>query len=417
MEHWALILILISAGFAIAEQPSTVSVRDYGALGDGKTDDTKAFEKAMAAVAPKGGTVSVPVGNYLIKTHLVVPAKVTLEGIWKVPTAWTQNEGSTLLAVEGEGKETGPAFITLGPNSTIKGLTVFYPNQKKDKISAYPWCVQGAGGDNSSVVDCLLVNPYQGVDFGTNPCGRHYVRNLYGQPLRRGLFVDQCYDIGRIENVHFWPFWSWDGNEYIKKWLWENGEAFIFARTDWEYVFNTFCFGYKVGYRFTESKNGAMNGNLSGIGADATVVAVLVEQTQPPGLLITNGEFVSFGGDQPTEVVVGPKHNGVVQFQNCAFWGPANQIAKIEGKGYVSFNNCNFCDWSAKGKTVPAISLLGGALSVVGCNFMRTWPQVECLLGAESLIFTSNRLGGPLAVANPGKVQAQIGMNTEKKAK
>jgi hypothetical protein len=417
MKHWALILTLISAGFAAAEQPSTVNVRDYGALGDGQADDTAAFDKAMAVVAPKGGTVSVPVGNYLIKTHLVVPPKVTLEGIWKVPTAWTQNEGSTLLAVEGEGKESGPAFITLGPNSTIKGLTVFYPNQKKDKIAPYPWCVQGAGGDNSSVVDCLLVNPYQGVDFGTHPCGRHYVRNLYGQPLRRGLFVDQCYDIGRIENVHFWPFWSWDGNEYMKKWLWENGEAFIFARTDWEYVHNTFCFGYRVGYRFTASATGAMNGNLVGIGADATVISVLVEQTQPPGLLITNGEFVSFGGDQPTEVVVGPKHVGVVQFQNCAFWGPANQIAKIEGKGYVSFNNCNFCDWSAKGKTVPAISLLGGALSVVGCNFMRAWPQVECLLGAESLIFTSNRLGGPLGVANPGKVQTQIGLNVEKKAK
>ena len=90
-----------------------MSVRDFGAVGDGKTDDTAAFEKAMAMVAPKGGTVSVPVGNYLINTHLVVPAQVTLEGVWKIPTASTENLGSTLLAVEGEGKETGQAFITL----------------------------------------------------------------------------------------------------------------------------------------------------------------------------------------------------------------------------------------------------------------------------------------------------------------
>jgi hypothetical protein len=410
-------LLGVAALGADAHSPSTVNVRDFGAAGDGVTDDTAAFTQAMAMVVPHGGTVSVPVGNYLIKTHLVVPAKVTLEGIWKIPTAFTQNEGSTLLAVEGEGQESGPAFITLNSNSTIKGLTVFYPNQRKDKIAPYPWCVQGAGGDDASVVDCLLVNPYQGVDFGTHPCGRHYIRNLYGQPLRRGIFVDQCYDIGRIENVHFWPFWSWDGNEYIKDWLWKNGEAFVFARTDWEYVFNTFCFGYKVGYRFTESKAGAMNGNLSGIGADASVVAVQVDETQPPGLLITNGEFVAFGGDDPTEVVVGPKHTGVVQFQNCAFWGPASQIAKIGGKGYVSFNNCNFCDWAAKGKTVPAMTLTGGALSVVGSNFMRPWPQVELLDGSESLIFTSNRLGGPLQVSNPAKAQAQIGLNVEKKRK
>ena len=255
----------------------------------------------------------------------------------------------------------------------------------------------------------------EGIDTVTS--SRHLIRNDSGQPLRRGVLVDENYDIGRIENVHFWPFWSWDGNEYMKKWMWENSEAFIFARTDWEYVFNTFCFGYKVGYRFIELPDGAMNGNLSGIGADATVTAVLIEQTQPPGLLITNGEFVAFGGDQPTEVVVGPKHVGVVQFQNCAFWGPAHQIAKIAGTGYVSFNNCNFCDWATKGKTVPAMSLLGGALSVVGCNFMRPLPQIELLPAAESLIFTSNRLAGPLDVSNPAKVQAQIGLNVEKKAK
>ncbi len=34
----------------------------------------------------------------------------------------------------------------------------------------------------------------------------------------------------------------------------ENGEAFIFARSDWQYVLNTFCFGYNVGYKFIGSR-------------------------------------------------------------------------------------------------------------------------------------------------------------------
>ncbi len=410
-----ILLSLFSRTMTIAEQPSQVNVRDYGAKGDGVTDDTSAFQAALDAVADKGGTVFVPVGSYLIKTHLVIPSKVTLEGIWKIPTAWTQNKGSTLLAVEGEGSEEGPAFITLNPNSTIKGLTIFYPNQDPNNIRKYPWCVRGAGGDNCSIVDCLLVNPYLGVDFGTNPSGRHYIRNLYGQPLRKGIFVDRCFDIGRIENVHFWPFWSWADGSPIQKWMTKNSEAFIFGRTDWEYVFNTFSFGYGIGYRFVETKDGACNGNFLGIGADATNIAVLVEECQAPGLLITNGEFVSFFGDNPTEVVVKGTNTGVVQFTNCSFWGPAHQIARIDGSGTVNFNTCNFCSWDKDRLGVPAIETFGGNLLVNGCNFISDRVQVSLRGSTKSAVITANRFAGPQRVFNLAKANVQIGLNVFQK--
>ncbi|MHB1455623.1 MAG: hypothetical protein ACYC0V_01780 [Armatimonadota bacterium] len=217
----------------------------------------------------------------------------------------------------------------------------------------------------------MLVNLYNGIDLGRNPCGRHLVRNVYGNPLRRGLFVDQCYDIGRIENVHFWPFWNTGGwspeqGKKIGDVMTGQGEAFIFARTDWEYVTNTFSWGYKIGYRFTASQYGGMNGNL---GADATEFALLVENCNSIGLLITNGEFVSFAGKNPIEVVVKDTNAGVIQFQNCSFWGPASQVAKIEGTGTVSFNNCNFVEWDFQRKNKPAIELFGGSLLVNGSNF------------------------------------------------
>ncbi|MCX8053738.1 MAG: glycoside hydrolase family 55 protein, partial [Armatimonadetes bacterium] len=371
-----LIFVLLVACSAGAEQLSQVNVRDFGAKGDGSTDDTAAFQAALDSLAEKGGTVFVPAGVYLIKTHIRVPNNVTLEGVWKVPVCFRGGSGSTLLAVEGEGSEEGPPFITLAINATIKGLTIFYPNQRPDAIKPYPWCVACEGGENASIVDCLLVNPYNAVDFGSKPSGRHYIRNLYGQPLRRGIFVDKCYDIGRIENVHFWPFWTWDEKTGIREWLFQNGEAFIFARTDWEYVYNTFCYGYKIGYRFIQSENGAANGNFLGIGADATNISVLVEQSQSPGLLITNGEFVSFQGNDPTEIVVKETHRGVVQFVNCSFWGPAHQIAKIDGTGTVSFTACNFCHWDHPRKGTPAIETFGGNLLVNGCNFMSAGKQI-----------------------------------------
>ena len=100
-------------------------------------------------------------------------------------------------------------------------------------------------GKNPAVLDVELLNPYQGIDASHNE--RHNIRNVAGQPLRRGIWVDAILDVGRIENVHFNPWWS--VKPKLFQWQWDNGEAFIFGRSDWEYVFNTFCYAYKTGYK------------------------------------------------------------------------------------------------------------------------------------------------------------------------
>ncbi|MBC7326568.1 hypothetical protein H5T87_00435 [bacterium] len=404
-------ILTITLSFTYAQQAGMFNVKDFGAKGDGTTDDTKAFQAALDACGEAGGgIVFAPTGNYLIKGHLSIPPYVTLEGVWRAPSTWSQYKGTTLLAVEGEGEENGTPFITLHTSSTLKGVTIFYPNQKADNIRPYPWTIRGRG-DNCSVIDVLIVNPYQAVDFGTYPCGRHYVRGLYAQPLRKGLYIDQCYDIGRVENVHFWPFWTWDDKSGIRDYLWKNGEAFIIGRTDWEYVYNTFCFGYKIGYRFIRTKNGVANGNFLGIGADATEIALLVEDCATYGLLITNGEFVSFAGENPIEVVVAPTNTGMLLLQNCAFWGPSNQIAKIEGKGTVSFQNCNFDYWDKDAKGLPAIEVLSGDVIVNGCLFNRDAPQVYLGKDVRYAVITSNRFTGFSRIINEAKGNVQIGLN------
>jgi hypothetical protein len=50
--------------------PVRASVKDFGAVGDGRTDDTAAFEKAIAAV--NDGALLVPAGRYLITRVLYI---------------------------------------------------------------------------------------------------------------------------------------------------------------------------------------------------------------------------------------------------------------------------------------------------------------------------------------------------------
>ncbi len=389
-------------------------VRSHGAKGDGKSDDTAAFQRALEAAAKAGGgTVTAPRGNYFFAGHLTVPAGVTLRGAWESVPAHNglrdrglpkpTDDGTTFLVTEGAGKEDGAPFIVLSTNSTLRGVVLYYPEQKADAApKPYPWAI-ALRGKNPAVIDVELLNPFSGIDATQNE--RHLIRNVHGQPLRRGILVDAIYDIGRIENVHFNPWWSM--KPALFQWQMENGEAFIFGRSDWQYVLNTFCFGYKVGYKFVQTTAGVCNGNFLGLGADDCHTAVVVEQSAPYGLLITNGQFVSFHGPDPTMVEVKESHSGSVRFVNCAFWGPCNQIARVSGKGTVGFSDCTFSDWDAKSKGRHAIHADGGTLLVRGCEFRKKKPQVELGKGLRRAVITGNVLSGPerITIKSDGSVK------------
>src|SRR5690606_28493861 len=57
------------------------NIRDFGAVGDGKTDDTIAFKSAVAMVASHGGgTLTVPEGDYVITSPVTLPSGLVMQG-------------------------------------------------------------------------------------------------------------------------------------------------------------------------------------------------------------------------------------------------------------------------------------------------------------------------------------------------
>jgi hypothetical protein len=417
-----MLVLMVGATFVAARQtgaagPELISVRDFGARGDGRTDDTSAFQKALDALAKSGGTVQTGRGSFFFAGHLNVPDGVALEGIWKsVPShagirdsglTKPTDDGTTFLVTENHGAEAGPAFITLNHNSTLKGVVIYYPNQKTDEAPApYPYAV-AMRGNNPAVLQVELLNPYNGIDATKN--NRHLIRDVSGQPLRRGVMVDGVYDIGRIENVHFNPWWS--TSPKLLNWQMENGEAFVFGRTDWQYVFNTFCLGYRVGYRFIETKDGMCNGNFMVICADDCYTAVAVESSPRYGVLITNGEFVSYHGPDPTMVSVGPANAGSVRFVNCSFWGTCNEIARIAGRGTVGFSDCTFMQWDGKAQGRAALQVQSGSVLVRGCEFQEDKPQLELGENVRRAVISDNLLTGRERIVNRSKGAVRIANN------
>ena len=109
-----------------------VSIKDFGAVGDGSTDTTAAFTNAVNAVnAAGGGTVWVPAGNYLFKyistspsiqlytnTHILFEQGATLlnQAVYGGINSclfWAQNASSISIS--------GPGKIKAAPGITVTG--------------------------------------------------------------------------------------------------------------------------------------------------------------------------------------------------------------------------------------------------------------------------------------------------------
>lgn len=374
------------AVLASAERAGLFNILRYGAVGDGQTDCTKAIQSAIDAASETGGVVLVPVGHWLCRGNLEVKMGVHLVGFNQAPQSWEPASGSILLPMAGRGDESGPAFIEMRTSTSLKGVTIYYPEQQVDDIRPYPWTIQIRGNParasevsfDSTVENVTLINSYNGIRAGPTENGRHRLFQINGCVLRRGILVEGTGDIGRIDNVqfhsHFWANKAFAGNwNHVFAYMQQHLEAFVFGRTDWEYVNHTFVFPAKVGYRFIESReggawDGACNGQLSGIGADACDTCLLIEALQPQGLQIVNGLFNAHRVGRSTQIVVEPGCSGNIRFVNCGFWGPVLHNATLRGSNFVSFSDCYF---SNDNQTDPGFAIVAedGKLQVQNCTF------------------------------------------------
>ncbi len=350
-----------------------VNARQHGAKGEGVTDDTKALQAALDAAATKGPICYVPPGLYRINGALTVPAGVTLCGASGGVPHSEHPIGSVLLAFGGRGQPDGEPFITLKPNAVVRNVTVHYPEQKLPEVVPYPWSIRG-DGELCQVLDVCLTNPYQAIDVGTKWNELHLVRNVFACPLKIGVFVNQCTDIGRIENVHFNPnFWTrmalkpgFPGGD-IKAYLEKNLIGFKIGKTDWEFISNSFVIFPKIGFHFDDFGQGPGNAVITQSVSDICPVAVRVDRTQGhAGVQFANCQFMS-------TVEIGTENSGPVKFANCGFWGTelTQEQVRHQGPSTLALTSCHFTGWDHDNRGMPCIRSSGARLVVNGCDFMQ----------------------------------------------
>ena len=68
------------------------NIKDFGAVGNGRTDDTIALESAMAYIAShNGGTLKFPEGDYIVSKPIALPSGIVIKGVNGLHSGATTN--------------------------------------------------------------------------------------------------------------------------------------------------------------------------------------------------------------------------------------------------------------------------------------------------------------------------------------
>jgi hypothetical protein len=399
---------------ALPAQMPGVNARQHGAKGDGKTDDAPAIQAALDAAVTGGPICFVPPGMYRLDRGLTVPAGVTLCGASGGVPHSEHPIGTVLLGYAGRGQAEGEPLITLKPSGVVRNAVIHYPEQTLPDVIPYPWTIR-AEGELCQILDLTITNPYQAIDVGSKWNELHLVRNVFACPLRTGIYIDQCTDIGRIENVHFNPnFWTrmalkpaYPGGD-IKAYLEKNLVGFKIGKTDWEFISNSFVIFPKIGFHFNDFGHGPGNAVITQSGGDICPVAVRVDRTQNhAGVQFANGQFMS-------TLEVGPENQGPVKLVNCGFWGTEATQEQIRhnGRGSLVLTSCHFTGWDHARKGAPCIRVGGGRLIVNACDFMDAGKQcIRIEKGTKGAAILGCAFRGEKPIENLSEGDVQVGLN------
>ncbi len=357
--------------------------QEYGAKGDGITDDTAAFQDAMGTVAMLGGgVIFVPAASYAFQGNLHVPDGVTLHGDWE---DWTTNStgarGTIFKVFGGRGQPDGEPFIFLGGSTALKGVTIWYPEQNPSNIVAYPFCI-GEYGDNA-LQNVILVNPYQGIQV-TPPSGgaKHIFSTLIGTPLYKGLDLDMIADISHLEDLRFhpdiWPLSKLPGAPASggphATWMRANGTGIRIRRIDGEIGMETYISGYKVGLEANRSTNGPSGATFySGSISNCGTALLAVSMAGQSGWM-----FTKFNFQADTCVNSQPVNDAsYLQFHSCQFTA-GNGYAGILGGDWPSRHQFQNCTINGR------LQLNKGVYSIVNSTLNASNGQYHILMSTDS---------------------------------
>jgi hypothetical protein len=405
--NWRVVMPQFNPNEAIV---AACTPQDYGAKGDGVTDDTAAFQDAANAVsALDGGAIYIPPATYAFYTNLSIPTGVTLHGDWQ---DWTTNStgavGTIFKVYYGAGQTNAAPFIFLNGSTALKGVSIWYPNQNPASITGYPFTIVLYG--DCVVQNVVLVNSYQGIQVTAATSGaKHILSTVIGSPLYKGIDLDMIADISHCEDIRFspdvWPASKLPGapapGDPYAAWMRANGTAMRILRVDGEVCMNLYFSGYHVGIEANSSTNGVPGATFYNGSVSNCATALLAQDMSGQSGL----QFTSFTLDGDTAVNrTTNSDDATVGFDNCQITGRSGLAVYSTGSdwhSWMAFQNCTING---------TLQLDAGVFNVVNSTLTVPAGSNHCILNPNAVraAFTGCDFSPARSIANSGSTNRVV---------
>jgi hypothetical protein len=279
----AIVCTTPGAAESTAPATSTVSVRDFGAVGDGRHDDTDAFLKAVRRSAAETKCVVVPPGRYVTSRPIVLKD----QSIAGASVAAWPADTDTLPSILPAHRD-GPAFHLLA-GGCLQGLDITYDNKESMTTGPAAILVSGVG---CMIRDVRIRYAWDGIMAdGKSNVGRCNFENIFMASIRNvGVRLTGTWDVPRLHNIEVWNAGASDpGNRGL-----EHGTGFLLGKNDLVRLTDCFVFGMHYGF-LLENRipgceiEGETWGTMNGCSTDFCGVGVCVKGTHT--LSVSGGSF------------------------------------------------------------------------------------------------------------------------------
>ena len=320
-----------------------VSVKDFGAAGNGSTNDTAAFQAAIDSLGSTGGSVYVPYDmKCLIDSNLTVNANCGIVGPHEFVGSPKDNTSAPYGNLGGALIINSSATITLKGGAGISGLLLYrkgmtFPAAGQDSFAGTPVNV---GGDDIFISKCMILG-FQRAFFSTGH-QRQRIEYLYMDNIS-GIEIVNCADISYIRQCHAWPFAS-IATGVLANYQRTGIAYYIRDIGDWAKLTDCFSYGYFRGF-FIDDANSV---TLLGCGADNTYSAGPTHAASIGFVVRGTSNEVSLIGCEASAhktsgVFIDTSNNNVTKISDYRSWGGTTHGILIEA-GDVNINDSNIRD-------------------------------------------------------------------------
>ncbi len=349
-------LAILSACYSAVAAEGSYNVKDFGAVGDGKADDTAAIQAALdkAKAGPRGSSVIMPAGEYRVTRPLTIE-NCLLTGLSS--GGWPADAGPMprFLVEHTE----GPCIIAKDAAS-LHGLNFNYDHKGAAARKFGPTVL--LAGNGISVTNLRIHQPYEGIMAdGVTNIGRLNIENVFIISAREcGVYVSNTYDIATLRNIEVWNPADYSLSHCVGFKLGKNDEI----RLD-----NCFAFKCKTGYLFVKDKDGPTWGGMTGCSADFSVEGIVIEEVS--SLRVNGGCMWAHSSGLR---MAGP---GRVTVSGVELKANGNAALIVSDCTSLTLTGCMLGKAGDSWPTVPAARLEGGkSVLLSACTFDDNGPGV-----------------------------------------